>query len=63
MAATQPPDVDVTLTDPPAIVHDVADDLAGRRTHLTPLAEDIHAPADPDPDAPGSLGVQVAPRR
>ena len=59
MAGQHPSDVDVTLTDPAAIVHTVADFLAGRCVQLA-WATDVVTLWDPSPDARGSLGVYVA---
>ena len=59
MAADQPCDVDVTLSDPAAIVHNVADFLAGRCVQLA-WATDVVTLWDPSPDARGPLGVHVA---
>ncbi len=58
MAADQPVGVDVTLTDPTAIVHVVADVLAGRCVQLA-WATDIVTLYDRSPDARGALGVQA----
>ena len=59
MAGQHPSDVDVTLTDPAAIVHTVADFLAGRCVQLA-WATDVITLWDPSSDARGSLGVHVA---